>query len=66
VVSLWIDKGLGMVVAGFVPNPLGHYNEYAPTGPELMIGIGIYAIGALVLTILYKIAVTIREEKEAQ
>jgi Ni/Fe-hydrogenase subunit HybB-like protein len=66
VVSLWIDKGLGMVVAGFVPNPLGHYNEYGPTGPELMIGIGIYAIGALVLTILYKIAITIREEKEAE
>lgn len=65
VASLWIDKGLGMVVAGFVPNPLGHYNEYGPTGPELMIALGIYAIGALVLTILYKIAVTIREEKES-
>ena len=23
VFSLWIDKGLGMVIAGFVPNPLG-------------------------------------------
>jgi Ni/Fe-hydrogenase subunit HybB-like protein len=65
VASLWIDKGLGMVVAGFVPNPLGHYNEYGPTGPELMISIGIYAVGALVLTILYKIAIAIREEKEA-
>lgn len=65
VVSLWIDKGLGMVVAGFVPSPLMQYNEYWPSGVELTISLGIYAIGALVLTILYKIALSVREEKEA-
>ncbi len=64
VTSLWIDKGLGMVVAGFVPSPLGYYNEYAPSAPEVVIGLGIYSIGALILTILYKIAITVREEKE--
>jgi len=60
VVSLWIDKGLGMVIAGFVPNPLGKVVHYAPTAPELMISLAIYAIGALVLTGLYKIALEIR------
>ena len=60
VVSLWIDKGLGMVIAGFVPNPLGKVVHYAPTAPELMISFAIYAIGALVLTGLYKIALEIR------
>ncbi len=66
VVSLWLDKGLGMVVAGFIPNPLGHYNEYLPTGAELTIAAGIFALGGLILTILYKIALGVIEEREAQ
>jgi Ni/Fe-hydrogenase subunit HybB-like protein len=60
VVSLWIDKGLGMVIAGFVPSPLGKVVHYAPTAPELMISFAIYAIGLLVLTALYKIALEVR------
>ncbi len=63
--SLWIDKGLGMVVTGFVPSPLGHVTEYWPTGREALIALGIYALGGLVLTVLYKIATTVREELEA-
>jgi len=60
VFSLWIDKGLGMVIAGFVPSPLGKVVHYAPTAPELMISFAIYAIGLLVLTALYKIALEVR------
>ncbi len=62
--SLWIDKGLGMVVTGFVPSPLGHLTEYWPTGRETLIALGVYALGALVLTVLYKIAIATREELE--
>ncbi len=58
----WIDKGLGMISGGFVPSPLHHVNEYVPTLPEIMITIGVWATGFLVLTALYKIAVTIKEE----
>ncbi|HEY6099374.1 MAG TPA: NrfD/PsrC family molybdoenzyme membrane anchor subunit [Anaeromyxobacter sp.] len=65
VVSLWIDKGLGMVVAGFVPSPLGHVTEYWPTARETVIVLGIYALGAILLTVLYKIAIATREELEA-
>ncbi|MFC1585811.1 sulfate reduction electron transfer complex DsrMKJOP subunit DsrP [Fibrobacterota bacterium] len=60
--GIWIDKGMGMISGGFVPNPLHQVNEYMPTFPEVMITIGVYSIGFLILTILYKIAVTVREE----
>lgn len=63
-VSLWIDKGLGMVITGFVPSPLHHVNEYWPTLPEFLVALGVYGIGALVLTVLYKIVVGVREELE--
>ncbi len=58
----WIDKGMGMISGGFVPNPLHEITEYSPTAPELMITFGVYALGMLVLTILYKIAIGVKEE----
>ncbi|MCG2710201.1 MAG: polysulfide reductase NrfD [Thermodesulfovibrionales bacterium] len=60
--SLWIDKGFGLVVGGFVPSPLEKITEYWPTLPETLITLAVWAIGFLVLTILYKIAVSIKEE----
>lgn len=60
--SLWIDKGFGLVIGGFVPNPFERITEYWPTIPEALITLAVWAIGFLVLTILYKIAVSIKEE----
>lgn len=62
-ISLWIEKGLGLVVTGFIPNPLDKVFEYSPTWPEVFITLGIWAMGFLILTVLYKIAVSIKEEK---
>jgi len=63
--ATWIDKGLGMISGGFVPNPLEEITEYAPTFPEFMITVGVWAIGALVITVLYKVAISVREEELA-
>jgi molybdopterin-containing oxidoreductase family membrane subunit len=61
----WIDKGMGMISGGFVPNPMHEVNEYIPTLLEGLITIGVYALGFLVLTILFKIAVSVKEEVRA-
>jgi molybdopterin-containing oxidoreductase family membrane subunit len=60
--SIWIDKGLGMVVAGFIPTSLGDIAEYWPTIPEVIISLGIWAFGFLLITIFYKIALSVRKE----
>ena len=65
VVSIWIEKGLGMVVTGFVPTPLGKVVAYVPTVAEISIGLSIYALGALILTVLYKVALSVRGELSA-
>ena len=62
VVSTWIDKGLGLITGGFVPNPFDRITEYWPTIPEAIITLGVWAMGFLILTVLYKIAVSIKEE----
>jgi len=61
IAAIWIEKGMGMVVTGFIPSPLGEINEYTPTLPEVTITVGVYAIGFFVLTVLYKIVVGVRE-----
>jgi len=58
----WIDKGMGMIAGGFTPNPLHEVNEYIPTVPEVMITLGVWATGFIVLTVLFKIAVGVKEE----
>ncbi|MCL5237466.1 MAG: polysulfide reductase NrfD [Nitrospirae bacterium] len=63
-ISTWIDKGMGLVVGGFVPNPFERVVEYTPTAPELLISLGVYAIGFLILTVLYKVAIAVKEETE--
>jgi molybdopterin-containing oxidoreductase family membrane subunit len=64
--SLWIDKGIGLVIGGFIPNPLEQVREYSPTGVEIMVTIGIWAFGALILSYLYKIAIDVKLRKEIQ
>ncbi len=60
----WIDKGLGMIAGGFTPSPLHHVSEYIPTLREIAIALGVWAMGFLVLTALFKIAVGVKEEVE--
>jgi Ni/Fe-hydrogenase subunit HybB-like protein len=63
--GLWIDKGLGLIIAGFVPSPLGTVTHYSPTVPEIGIAVGIYAVGLLIITLLYKVALSLRGEVPA-
>jgi molybdopterin-containing oxidoreductase family membrane subunit len=61
--SLWIDKGIGLVIGGFVPSPLEEITAYYPSFQEIMITLGVWATGAFILTVLFKIALTVKEEK---
>jgi molybdopterin-containing oxidoreductase family membrane subunit len=58
-VAIWIEKGIGLVIPGFVPSPLGEIVEYVPTGVELAVTAGIWALGLFVLTVLIKVALPI-------
>ena len=60
-VGTWIDKGLGMIAGGFIPSALHHVTEYVPSLHELIISAGVTAIGLLILTILFKITIKIKE-----
>jgi molybdopterin-containing oxidoreductase family membrane subunit len=61
----WIDKGLGMIAGGFTPSPLHIVNEYIPSLPEVVIALAVWAMGFLILTALFKMAVGVKEEAQA-
>jgi len=58
-VAIWIEKGMGFVVPGFIPTPLGEVFEYGPTTVELVLSAGIWAFGALVFTLLARASIAI-------
>lgn len=58
-VAIWIEKGFGLIVPGFIPGPYGKIAEYMPTGVEISVTLGIWAMGAFVFTILAKTAIQI-------
>jgi molybdopterin-containing oxidoreductase family membrane subunit len=59
IVGVWIEKGMGLVVPGFIPTPLGEIVEYVPTLNETLICIGIWAFGILCYTIFLRMAIPI-------
>ncbi len=60
--ALWIEKGITLVLTGYIPSPLETITEYHPTVPEIAIVIGVWALGLLILSVLYKVALGVKEE----
>ena len=58
-VGIWIEKGMGLIIPGFIPSTLGEVVEYHPTLTEWKIVAGIWATGLLVYSALIKIALPI-------
>jgi molybdopterin-containing oxidoreductase family membrane subunit len=59
IIGVWIEKGPGFVIPGFVPDPLGEIYAYVPNLLELMVSFGIWAAGLLMFTLLMKVAIPI-------
>lgn len=55
-VGVWIEKGMGLIVPGFVPSTLHEIVPYTPSVAEWKVTVGIWAVGLMVLTIGLRIA----------
>jgi molybdopterin-containing oxidoreductase family membrane subunit len=59
VVGIWIEKGMGLIVPGFIPSPLGEIVEYTPTLNETLVSLGIWAFGLGLYTIFVRITIPV-------
>ena len=59
ITGVYIEKGMGLIIPGFIPDTLGEIYEYTPTMQEIIITIGIWASGALLYTFLLKLAIPV-------
>ena len=57
ILGVYIEKGLGLIVPGFVPDTLGEIYQYWPSLSEVVITLGIWAAGALLYTLMAKLAI---------
>jgi molybdopterin-containing oxidoreductase family membrane subunit len=57
--GIWIEKGMGLIVPGYIPTPIGEVTEYYPSFVEWLMTLGIWAFGFFLLTILLKGAIGI-------
>jgi Ni/Fe-hydrogenase subunit HybB-like protein len=57
ILGVWTEKGMGLIIPGFVPSPLGDIVEYTPSLHEFFISMAIWAIGVLIYTLLAKVAI---------
>ena len=64
-VGIWVEKGIGLIVPGLVPSPLGEVVNYAPSWVEVSITLGILALGIFVVSLLLKPALMIEQRYEA-
>ncbi|MCP4501510.1 MAG: polysulfide reductase NrfD [Deltaproteobacteria bacterium] len=59
VVGIWIEKGMGLLIPGFFPTPLGDLIEYIPSWTEFWVSIGIWSLGIFVYTGMARVALAI-------
>lgn len=58
-IGIWIEKGMGLIIPGFIPSPQGQIVEYFPSATEITICVGIWSFGLLVFSLLLHIALPI-------
>ncbi|MEZ6136641.1 MAG: NrfD/PsrC family molybdoenzyme membrane anchor subunit [Pirellulaceae bacterium] len=59
IVGIWIEKGMGLIVPGFIPSTLHEIVEYSPSLLEWKVVAGIWALGLIILTLLLKLIVNV-------
>ncbi|WP_136798922.1 sulfate reduction electron transfer complex DsrMKJOP subunit DsrP [Desulfosediminicola ganghwensis] len=62
-IAIWMEKGIGLIVPGLIPSPLGEVVDYLPTWVELCVTLGILALGITVVTWLVRVALIIEQNE---
>jgi molybdopterin-containing oxidoreductase family membrane subunit len=62
--SVYIEKGIALIIPGFTPDQLGQVYEYVPSMTELRVAAGVFGIGFLLFTLMVKVSVAILFDRD--
>lgn len=54
--SVYIEKGIALIIPGYTPDTLGQVYSYAPSSTEVRVALGIFGVGFLVFTLMVKLS----------
>lgn len=54
-VGIWFNKGMSLVIPGFVPSQLGEFVEYVPSLVEAFVSLGVWCFGFTALSVLLRL-----------
>lgn len=57
--SVYIEKGIALIIPGYTPDTLGQVYHYVPTITELRVAAGVFGVGFLLFTLMVKVSVSI-------
>ena len=57
--SVYIEKGMALIIPGYTPDTLGQVYEYVPSAIEVRVSAGIFGIGFLLFTLMVKVSIEI-------
>ncbi len=63
-VGVWIEKGMGLIIPGFIPSTLHEIVPYAPTLAEWKVTAGVWALGLMVFTVALKVALQVMTDDD--
>ena len=61
--SVYIEKGIALIIPGYTPDTLGQIYPYTPSWTELRVAAGIFGTGFLIFTLLVRVAIYLLFEK---
>ena len=64
--SMYIEKGLTFVIGGLSETPFGTIAPYHITITEFLIIVGIFALGILIASLLYKLVVVVKKDRDVE
>jgi molybdopterin-containing oxidoreductase family membrane subunit len=59
IVAVWIEKGMALILPGFVPTPLGEMADYVPSAIETLVSLGVWSFGLAMFTVLVRVGARI-------
>lgn len=62
--SMYIEKGLTFIIGGLSETPFGTIAPYNITVPEILVIVGVFAIGFLIASILFKLIVVVKKDQD--